>query len=191
MGLTYTDVSAAFFYEDVRVPKEFCCGASGGEGAAILHTLTNGRLEDGPLSIGGAQAALETAMEYTGERFIRGKPVRDQSMHAGILGEMAAQVQNARASYMYVASMFDRPEQHGAPNSQQQIARASAVKMYTTRTAIDVMLKAIELMGAAGYSSEFHVEKYLRDVVMVRLWVGGPQLCALDSARGHYTFNPW
>jgi alkylation response protein AidB-like acyl-CoA dehydrogenase len=191
MGLTFTDVNAAIFFEDVRVPKDYCCGAPGGEGAEILHTITNGRLEDGPLSIGAAQAALETVIEYTGERYIQGKPVRDQSMHAGILGEMAAQVQNARASYMYAASMLDRPEEHGAPNSSLQIARASAVKMYTTQVAIEVILKAIELMGAAGYSAEYHVERYLRDVVMVRLWVGGPQLSSLDVARSHYSFNPW
>jgi len=191
MGLLYTDVNGAIFYDNVRVPREFCCGEPGGEGAKVLRYIANARLEDAALSTGAAQAVLEIVTDYTGGRFIRGKPVREQSLHAAILGEMAGKVQIARSSYMDIASMYDQHEFYGAPNSDAQLARASAVKNFATQNAIEVMHKSIELMGSYGYSPEYHVEKYLRDIMIIRLWLGGVQLGYLDTARGHYSYNPW
>jgi len=191
MGLLYTDVNSAIYYDDVRVPKEFCCGEPGGEGARMLRHIANARLEDAALSAGAAQAVLEIVMEYTGGRYILGKPVREHSLHAAILGEMAGKIQIARSSYMDIASMYDQPELYGETNSDAQLARASAIKNFATQTAIEVMHTSMELMGSYGYSPEYLVEKYLRDVLILRLWLGGVQLGNLDIARGHYPYNPW
>jgi alkylation response protein AidB-like acyl-CoA dehydrogenase len=191
MGLIYTDVNSAIFYEDVRVPRGYCCGAPGGEGAQVLRYLANARVEDAALSTGAAQAVLEIVTEYTGGRFIQGKPVREQSLHAAILGEMAGKIHIARSSYMDVASMYDQHEIYGAVNSDEQLARASAIKNFATQTAIEVMHQSMELMGSYGYSPEYHVEKYLRDIIIIRLWLGGVQLGNLDIARGHYPYDPW
>lgn len=191
MGLVFTDVNAAIYYEDVRVPKEYCAGQPGGEGAAVLRNVATARLEDAALATGAAQAVFEIVTEYTGGRYIQGKAVRDRSMHAGLLGEMAAKIQVARSDYLVTASMFDRPEIYGDPSSDRQIARASASKVFATKMAIEVMQVAMELMGAYGYSPEYLVEKYLRDFMIIRLWLGGAQLGLLDAARGHYALNLW
>ena len=49
--------------------------------------------------------------------------------------------------------------------------------------------KAMELMGAYGYCFDHHVEKYLRDVKIAQLWLGGPHRALVDSALGCYTFE--
>ncbi len=191
MGLVFTDVNGAIYYEDVRVPKEYCAGQPGGEGAAVLRNVATARLEDAALATGAAQAVFEIVTEYTGGRYIQGKPVRDRSMHAGLLGEMATKIQVARSDYLVTASMFDRPEVYGEPYSDRQIARASATKVFATGMAIEVMQRAMELMGSYGYSPEYLVEKYLRDFMIIRLWLGGAQLGLLDAARGHYPLSLW
>lgn len=191
MGLIYTDRNSAIYYDNVRVPREYCCGQPGGEGAAVFRHCVSGRITDGPTGVGAAQAALEIVIDYTKDRYIKGKTVRDRSLHASILGEMAMKIQVARSDYMYVASMFDDPETYGQTNSHELIARASASKMFSTRMAIEVITKAIEMMGSYGYSPDYHVEKYLRDVIIVDLWMGGPHLCSLDVARSQYPLNLW
>ncbi len=191
MGLIYTDRNSAIYYDDVRVPVENCCGKPGGEGAMVLRHGVAGRLGDSPCAVGAAQAVLEIVIDYTKDRFIKGKTVRDRSMHAGIIGEMATKIQVARGDYMYVASMIDRPEIYGERITDQMISRASASKLFANRMAVEVCTKAMELMGSYGYSPEYHVEKYLREVIMVGLWLGGPQLCTLDAAGGHYPLNLW
>ena len=191
MGLIYTDNNSTIYYENVRVPKTYCCAQPGGEGARVLKEMISGRISEPAMAIGAAQAALEIAIDYTKDRHIKGKSVRDRSLHASILGEMAAKVQVARSDYLYIASMIDRPETYGALNSPQQLARVSASKLISTRLAQEVIHSAIELMGSYGYSTDYHVEKYLRDVVIVRLTMGGPQLCALESAHGQYPLKLW
>jgi alkylation response protein AidB-like acyl-CoA dehydrogenase len=191
MGLIFTDVNAAIYYEDVHVPQEYCCGQPGGQGAMVLRNIATARLEDAALATGAAQAVFEIVSEYTGGRYIQGKAVRDRSMHAGLLGEMAAKIQVARSDYLVTASMFDHPEIYGEPYSDRQIARASASKVFATKMAIEVMQGAMELMGSYGYSPEYLVEKYLRDFLIIRLWLGGAQLGLLDAARGHYALNLW
>jgi alkylation response protein AidB-like acyl-CoA dehydrogenase len=191
MGLIYTDKNRAVYYENVRVPQAYCCGRPGGEGAVILREMISGRISESAMAVGAAQAALEIAVDYTRDRTIRSKAVRDRSQHAGLLGEMAAKLQVARSDYLHVASMLDRPAAHGPLHSPPQLARVSASKLISTRLALEVIHSAIELMGSYGYCPDYHVEKYLRDAVIVRLTMGGPQLCALEAARGQYPLNLW
>jgi alkylation response protein AidB-like acyl-CoA dehydrogenase len=47
----------------------------------------------------------------------------------------------------------------------------------------------MELMGSYGYSFDYNVEKYLRDVKILQLWLGGPQRAFLDVALGYYKFE--
>lgn len=191
MGLVYTDKNTAIYFENVRVPEIYCCAQPGGEGANILREMISGRISEPAMAVGAAQAALEIAIDYTKDRSIKGKAVRDRSLHAALLGDMTAKIQVARSDYMCVASMLDQPERYGALSSPQQLARVSASKLISTRLAQEVIHAAIELMGSYGYCADYHVEKYLRDVIIVRLTMGGPQLCALETARGQYPLNLW
>ena len=190
MGLVFTDVNAPIYYRDVRVPKEYCVGNPGGEGASLMYeSVVEGRAADAGTGLGPAQAAFEILLEYTGNRYIKGKPVRERSMHASIIGEIAMKLQVSRYNYLTTAHMLDQPEVYGAVSSPGQMGRASASKVFSTRTAMEVIQKTMELMGSYGTSLEFNVEKYYRDIMQVHLWLGGEQLALLDSARRYYYFE--
>ena len=89
-----------------------------------------------------------------------------------------------------MTSKFDRSEIYGEITSTVQIGQSSASKVFSTLTAIEVMLGCIELMGSYGYSIDYHLEKHLRDIIIVHLWLGGAQLAMLELAQAEYPFEP-
>jgi alkylation response protein AidB-like acyl-CoA dehydrogenase len=125
------------------------------------------------------------------DRYIVGKPVRDRSLIAATIGEMAMKIQAARSYYLNVAYMFDRPEMYGDTISPQQSAKSSGYKNFATEVAERVCRQAMGLMGSYGYSTGGHVEKYLRDLPIIRLWMAGVHGAMLDTARGEYAFKSW
>jgi len=189
MGMRWTDINAEIFYENVRVPKKYRL-AGPGEDARILYDLVAAaRLGTAAIAVGVSQAALETVLDYTRERKIAGKPVREHSLHAAIIADMAIAIETARAYYMQVAWMIDHPEIYGRPGSPTMLARTSAAKVYAPDTAVWVTNKAMELMGAYGSAPDYHIEKYLRDSKILQLTLGGPQRNRLDVALGYYPFE--
>ena len=188
MGMCWTDWNGEIFYDDVRVPKEYRM-AGPGKDAEIFHDIMGGgRLGSCLFAIGAAQACFEIALDWTKDREIAGRPVRERSLHASILGEMAQRIECARAYYQKISEM-QGSGQYGRPGEPFMLSKCSAALNYACDTAVWVPNKAMELMGAYGYSYDLNVEKYLRDVKIVQLWLGGPQRRWLDSALGYYSFE--
>ncbi|MFH1117425.1 MAG: acyl-CoA dehydrogenase family protein [Pseudomonadota bacterium] len=180
------DKNHAAFLDDVRVPKEFRAAGPGQDGQLLLNNLILGRLVTAALAVGQAQGAFETVLKYTGERVVADKPIRDHSVAACILADMAVGIETAR-QYAYAAAyMYDHPGDYGPPTSNSMLSRASIAKMHACDVAVSVTNKAMELMGAYGYVRDYDVEKYWRDCKMIQLWVGGGQLGRLDVCRGYY-----
>ncbi|MCK4723394.1 MAG: hypothetical protein KAT75_08815, partial [Dehalococcoidia bacterium] len=150
--------------------------------------MGGGRLGSCLFAIGAAQACFEIALDWTKDREIAGRPVRERSLHASILGEMAQRIECARAYYQKISEM-QGSGQYGRPGEPFMLSKCSAALNYACDTAVWVPNKAMELMGAYGYSYDLNVEKYLRDVKIVQLWLGGPQRRWLDSALGYYSFE--
>lgn len=189
MGMCWTDINAEIFYEDVRVPEENRV-AGPGEDAKILHDVVGiGRLGSCHNAIGAAPACFEIVLDWTKGREIAGRPVRARSLHASIMGEMATKIESARAYYMQVRSMRVRKDLYGRPGEPFMLSKCSAAKAYACDVAIWVANKAMELMGSYGYAYEYNIEKYLRDIKISQLWLGGPQRALLDVALGYYSFE--
>ena len=188
MGMCWTDWNGEIFYDDVRVPKGNRV-AGPGDDAKILHDIVgSGRLGSCTFAIGAAQACFEIALEWTKNREIAGRAVRERSLHAAILGEMAQRIDCARAFHQKVSEMVGSGK-YGRSGEPFLLSKCSAAQNYACDTAVWVTNKAMELMGAYGYAYEFNVEKYLRDVKIVQLWLGGPQRRLLDTALGYYSFG--
>ena len=189
MGMAYTDVNADIFLDGVRVPKEYRAAGPGEDYMLLRHTLSWGRLLSAPQALGNAQAVFDIVVDYTGNRFYGGKQVRQHSLQAGIIADMAISIESARAYYLMVASMFDNRKYYGDHSGDYLLSKASAAKVYGTDVTIKVCNAAMELMGSYGYSKDFHVERYLRDSKIVQLWVGGAQAGRIDVARGYYPMS--
>ena len=189
MGVVYTEYNGPIYYEDVRVPKEYRAAGPVTDAEIFHDTLAVGRIGTCALALGPAQGAFEIAVEYTKQRYIVGKQVRERSMHAGILADMAISLEAARSYYVQVCKMFDQPEVYGRMGGSYLHGKASGAKIFACDTAVMVTNRAMELMGSMGCSEEMHVEKYLRDAKVMQLVEGGGQLGRLDMARSFYPFQ--
>jgi alkylation response protein AidB-like acyl-CoA dehydrogenase len=183
------DRNCDIYLDNVRVPRENRAAGPGEDAKLLEIILAIGRIASGAMAVGAAQGTFETVLEYTKNRIVAGKPIREHSICAGMLADMAIGIETARMYYLTAAYMFDRPETYGPRESPGQLSRGSIAKVYGTEVAIMVTNKAMELMGSYGYMREYDVEKYWRDCKEIQLWEGGAQLGRFDVVRGYYDFQ--
>ncbi len=182
------DRNTTTYLDNVRVPESFRL-AGPGEDARYFHAnLTVGRLASAAMSVGNAQGAFETVLDFTGERVVGkvAKPIRDHSICAGMLADMAIGIETARITYLSAGYRFDHPQEYGAIHSLEQLSLASIAKVYAADVAVMVTNRAMELMGSYGYVRDCDVEKYWRDCKIIQLWEGGAQLGRFDVCRAYY-----
>lgn len=182
------DRNTTTYLENVRVPKGFRAAGPGEDTNYFHANLTIGRIGSAAMSTGNAQGAFETVLDFTGDRVVgkTSKPIRDHSICAGMLADMAIGIETARMSYLSAASRFDNPEAYGETHSFEQLSSASIAKVYAADTAVMVTNRAMELMGSYGYVRDCDVEKYWRDSKITQLWEGGAQLGRFDVCRAYY-----
>jgi len=185
MGMCYTDRNCEIWLENVTIPEELRTG-----GVEIMRSrITTGRLGLAARCVGVAQAGFEIALDFMKDREIAGKPVREHSLFAAQLGEMASEIEACRAHYLYVASMLDNTEKYGTKWSDQMVGRASGARLMAGKMVLSTLTRVMEFMGSYGYAFEYQIEKYYRDVKIVTQGLGGPQRDPLDTIRSYYTFD--
>jgi alkylation response protein AidB-like acyl-CoA dehydrogenase len=182
------DRNTTTYLQDVRVPREFRVSGPGEDAKYFHANLIVGRIASAFMSVGNAQGAFETVLDFTGDRVVGkpGRPIRDHSICAGMLADMAIAIETARITALTGAYRFDHPEQYGAIHSLEQLSYASIAKVYAADMAVMVTNRAMELMGSYGYVRECNVEKYWRDCKIIQLWEGGAQLGRFDVCRAYY-----
>ncbi len=179
MGLM-SSVTATMVFDSVRVPAERRLGAEGQGLPIALAGLDSGRLGIAAVATGVAQAALDAAVAYARERESFGRPVIEHQGLAFLLADMAAAVESARATYLFAARLRDA----GRPFSRQ----ASVAKLTATDNAMRVTTDAVQVLGGAGYTKDFPVERYMRETKVMQIFEGTNQIQRLvisrDLARG-------
>jgi alkylation response protein AidB-like acyl-CoA dehydrogenase len=165
-------LGSELFFHDVRVPAANLVGEEGA-GLDILVAQGNmARSSVAAIATGVARHALETAVEFCGERIQGGAPLKDHQMTARKLAEMTAKVDAARLLYLHAASKVDN--ELPAPEYEPAVA-----KLFADRIAIEVAGDAVSLLGSRGYIREFGLEKVLRDSYGTRIFEGTPEALAL------------
>jgi alkylation response protein AidB-like acyl-CoA dehydrogenase len=182
------DRNTTTYLEDVRVPREFRVSGPGDDAAYFHANITLGRLCSAAFSVGSAQGAFETVLDFTSDRVVgkAAKPIRDHSICAGMLADMAIGIETARMTHLSASYRFDHPDQYGAISSPEQLSYASIAKVYAGDVAVMVTNRGMELMGSYGYVRECNIEKYWRDCKVIQLWEGGAQLGRFDVCRAYY-----
>ncbi|MCX7983103.1 MAG: acyl-CoA dehydrogenase family protein [Syntrophales bacterium] len=180
------DRNCATYLVDVRVPREYRASEEGKDAELFHLNLVTGRLGGAAMAVGNAQGAFERVLEYTGERIVAGRPIRQHSIAAGMLADMAMAIETARMYYLAAAYMMDNSRRYGGLRSNFILSRVSLAKVYAAEVAVMVTNKAMELMGSYGYVRDYDVEKYWRDCKIIQLWEGGAQLGRFDICRGYY-----
>ena len=178
-----TDRNCTIFYDDVRVPRRYRAAGPGDDAKLLHQNLAAGSVGSAPMSLGTAQNILEIVTDYTGNRVVAGKPIKEHSVNACALADMVIGIETARVYMLNVAYMFDRPETYGPRWSEEMLAKARIAKAYAADVSVMVANRAMEMMGSYGYTRDADVEKHWRDNKMMQQWLGGSQLARLDIAR--------
>ncbi len=158
-------------FEDVKVPEENLLIPAGSGGFKEIMVEFNGeRCGNSAFCIGFAQGAYERTLQYCKERVQFGKPISEFQGIRWILAEMAIQIKAAR---LLVYDAVVKLERKG-----EVIAKEAAMaKKFANEMAIGVCDKAIQLHGAYGYTTDFEVERYYRDVRGWSMGGGTTQIC--------------
>ena len=179
-----------FYFDDVRVPKKWRVSYPGRDAELFHNNLVYARLFSAPYALGPAQGAFEEVLNFTKDRIAAGKPIRQHTVAANMLADMAIGIQAGRDCWINAGYLYDHAEECGLkPWDKYMLSRASIAKMFCCDTAIMVTNRAMELMGSYGYVTDMNVEKYWRDVKIIQLWEGGAQLGRLDVVRGYYYYD--
>lgn len=161
--------------EDVEVPAENLLGEEGRGFINFMKTLDAGRIGIAALSLGLAEGAFEAALRYTTGREQFGKKVWDFQQVQFPMADMATELQAARHLTYHAAWLKDQ----GRPFSTE----AAMAKLYASELAMRATLKAIQLMGGAGYSDEYPVERMARDAKVCEIGEGTSEVQRLVIAR--------
>ncbi len=175
MGLAAVPTTSAF-YDNAVADTERRIGAEGQGLQIAFSALDAGRLGIAAVAVGIAQAALDEATAYANERTTFGRKIIDHQGLGFLLADMAAAVAGARATYLDAARRRDA----GQPYSQA----ASIAKLIATDAAMKVTTDAVQVLGGAGYTRDYRVERYMREAKITQIFEGTNQIQRLVIARG-------
>ncbi|QNB47967.1 acyl-CoA dehydrogenase [Thermanaerosceptrum fracticalcis] len=156
--------TAEIIFKDCKVPKENLLGKEGEGFKIAMTTLDGGRIGVAAQALGIAQAAYEAALKYAKERHQFGKPISANQAIQFMLADMATQIQAAR-HLVYHAAFLKGSDQ---PHTKE----ASMAKLHASETAMQVTIKAVQIHGGHGYTTNYPVERHLRDAKITEIYEG-------------------
>ncbi|MGC8724099.1 MAG: acyl-CoA dehydrogenase [Acidobacteriota bacterium] len=175
MGLR-ASVTSGVAFEDCRVPAANRLGEEGMGLKIALATLDSSRIGIAAQAVGIGQGALEEAVRYGRGRETFGKPIAEHQAIQFMLAEAATNLEAARLLTYRAASMKDA----GTPG----LSRASSMaKLYASEAAKAVCDAAVQIHGAYGYSREYAVERFYRDVRVTTIYEGTSEVQRMVIAR--------
>ncbi|MEA2574276.1 MAG: hypothetical protein QOH93_1574 [Chloroflexia bacterium] len=158
-----------------RVPGSAMLGEPGQGFKVAMSGLDRGRLGVAAGAVGVAQACLDACVAYTKERRQFGQRIADFEMVQATLADMAADVEAARLLVYKAAWTKDR----GLPATKA----TSIAKLFATEAAVRAASEAVLLHGNRGYSNEYPVERYYRDIKGLEIYEGTSHIQRIIIAR--------
>ncbi|WYB29777.1 acyl-CoA dehydrogenase family protein [Streptomyces sp. SM1P] len=167
--------TAELVLEDVRIPASCLLGPEGKGFSIAMSALAKGRMSVAAGCVGIAQAALDAAVRYAGEREQFGKAIARHQLVQELLSDIAVDVDAARLLTWRVADLIDR--------GQDFATAASKAKLYASEAAVRCANNALQVFGGYGYIDEYPVGKLLRDARVMTLYEGTSQIQKLIIGR--------
>jgi butyryl-CoA dehydrogenase len=162
-------------FQDAIVPKENILGPLNNGFRQFLHTLDGGRIGIGALALGIAEGALQECLGYTTSRKQFGRPIASfQGVHFA-LADMATEIE-AGTHLVYHAAWL---KQHGHPFKKE----AAMAKLYASELAMRATTKAVQLHGGYGYTTDYPVERMMRDAKICEIGEGTSEIQRIVIAR--------
>ena len=164
------------YFEDCRIPSDRIIGDPGTGFKTALATLDHTRPTIGAQAVGIAQGALDAAIAYVKERKQFGKAIADFQAVQFMLADMAMKLEAARLMVYTAAARAER----GEPNLG---FISSASKCFASDVAMEVTTDAVQLFGGYGYTTDFPVERFMRDAKITQIYEGTNQIQRVVMSR--------
>ena len=167
--------TAELIFEDCRIPKENLLGKEGNGFVGAMNILDRGRTAVGAMAVGIARGALEDSIEYATQRQQFGRPISKFQAIQWMIADMATEIDAARLLVYRAAHMEDQNIRFSK--------EASMAKLFASEMAMRATRKAIQIFGGYGYSSEYPVERYFRDVKLCEIGEGTSEVQRMIISR--------
>jgi alkylation response protein AidB-like acyl-CoA dehydrogenase len=161
--------------DDALVPDENRLGAEGEGFSNFMMTLDSGRIGIAALSLGLAEGAVEAALEYTNRRRQFGQKIFDFQPVQFRLAELATEIQAARHLTYHAAWLMEK----GRPFSKE----AAMAKLFASELSMKATMQCVQLMGGAGYTDEYPVERMFRDAKVCEIGEGTSEIQKIVIGR--------
>ncbi|QKT09665.1 acyl-CoA dehydrogenase family protein [Rhodococcus sp. W8901] len=168
-------VCRELFFDDVFVPEENRLGDEGQGFYGLMETFDISRIVLGAAAVGAARAAYEYALEYARTRKQFGKPIIEHQAVAFRLADMATRIEASRLMVHHAARSIDA--------GVNTTGLAAMAKLTASETAMFVTHAAVQTLGGWGYSREYPVEQWMRDVKLEEIEEGTSDIMRLIISR--------
>ncbi len=167
--------TAEMVFEDCRIPLENLIGNEGDGFIQAMKVLDGGRISIAALSVGIAKGAYEAALKYAKEREQFGKPIASFQAIAFKLADMATDIEAAHLLTTHAAYL---------KNNGKKVTREGAMaKYFSSEIAVKACNEAVQIFGGYGFTKDFPVEKFYRDVKLCTIGEGTSEIQKLVISR--------
>ncbi|WP_297340824.1 acyl-CoA dehydrogenase family protein [Pseudophaeobacter sp.] len=160
---------------DCHVPAENRLGDEGTGFRTAMKVLDNGRIEVAAQATGIARAALDAAVSYAKEREVGGQPISTFQGLQWMLADSATELAAARALGLQAARKRGTGERFSS--------ESAFAKLYASEAAWRIADRALQIHGGYGYTRDFPLERYLRDLRIFRIYEGSSEIQRTIIAR--------
>ena len=172
--------TAELHFEDCRIPGNRIIGGPGTGLRTALETLDHTRPTIGAQAVGIAQGALDVAAEYVKERRQFGRPLSSLQAVQFTVADMARKIEAARLMVYTAAARVETDD-------PQARFTSAAAKCFASDVAMEATTNAVQLLGGAGYTRDFPVERMMRDAKITQIYEGTNQIQRIVMARSVLT----
>jgi alkylation response protein AidB-like acyl-CoA dehydrogenase len=163
-------------FDNVRIPGDRMVGERGTGLKLALRTLDHTRITIGAQAVGIAQGALDAAVAYAKERKQFGKRIADFQGLQFMIADMAMNLEAARQMIYVAAAKSER-------NDPDLAFFGAAAKCFASDVAMQVTTDAVQILGGAGYTTDFPLERMMRDAKITQIYEGTNQIQRIVMAR--------
>ncbi len=164
--------------DEVRVPDFNRIGDVGQGFAAAMHTLDRSRPTIGAQAVGVAQGALDYSIGYLKERRTFGRPLSDNQGLQWMAADCAMRIEAARGMVYRACAMVDEDDPTGELSMMGAMAKA-----FASDVAMQVTTDCVQFLGGYGFTSEFPVERMMRDAKITQIYEGTNQIQRMVIAK--------
>ncbi len=167
--------TAELILEDCKIPKENLLDEEGQGFVGAMNILDRGRTAIGAMSVGIARGALEDSIEYAKQREQFGRPIGKFQAIQWKIADMATEIDAARLLVYRAAYLEDQ--------NTRFTKEAAMAKLFASEMAMRATVNAIQVLGGYGYTREYNVERYFRDVKLCEIGEGTSEVQRMVIAK--------